>query len=155
MGSSSACSLSGMPSSLSNTIATVSNDVVIAHLICYLHCNVIYSWAQPGCLAVAEGDGKSSKPGGSSSLVTASAVFDKAGSLIFMGQSKGTITVVDANSLRFVDMIKVCPRAFVLLPAIHMCACARIEPNQADCPRHLPFADASGMVQWENGYVWT
>ena len=42
-------------------------------------------------------------------MVTASALFDKTGDLIFVGQAKGTITVVDANSLRFVDMIKVLP----------------------------------------------
>lgn len=57
----------------------------------------------------AEGEGKSSKPAASNSMVTACALFDKTGDLIFVGQSKGTITVVDANSFRFIDMIKVCP----------------------------------------------
>ena len=60
-------------------------------------------------LLYTEGEAKSSKPAGNNSMVTACALFDKTGDLVFVGQSKGTITVVDANSLRFVDMIKVLP----------------------------------------------
>lgn len=59
----------------------------------------------------AEGEGKGSKPAANNSMVNAVALFDKTGSLIYMGQSKGTITVLDAASLKFLDFVKVCSRA--------------------------------------------
>ena len=55
----------------------------------------------------AEGEGKGSKPAANNSMVNAVALFDKGGSLIYMGQSKGTITVLDAASLKFLDFVKV------------------------------------------------
>lgn len=58
----------------------------------------------------AEGEGKGSKPAANNSMVNAVALFDKSGSLIYMGQSKGTITVLDATSLKFLDFVKVCSR---------------------------------------------
>ena len=64
----------------------------------------------------AEGEGKNSKPAPNTSMVTAVALFDKAGDLIYIGQSKGTITVLDANSLKFLDIVKVsnCVRSLQL-----------------------------------------
>lgn len=56
----------------------------------------------------AEGDGKGSKPAANNSMVNAVALFDKSGTLIYMGQSKGTITVLDTASLKFLDFVKVC-----------------------------------------------
>lgn len=41
-------------------------------------------------------------------MVNAVALFDKTGEVIYMGQSKGTITVLDAASLKFLDFVKVC-----------------------------------------------
>lgn len=64
--------------------------------------------------------GKSTKPAANNSMVTAVALFDKTGDLIFVGQSKGTITVVDANSLRFVDMIKVTATTLSILLGLCM-----------------------------------
>lgn len=55
----------------------------------------------------AEGEGKGSKPAANNSMVNAVALLDKGGSLIYMGQSKGTITVLDAGSLKFLDFVKV------------------------------------------------
>lgn len=55
----------------------------------------------------AEGEGKGSKPAANNSMVNAVALFDKGGSLIYMGQSKGTITVLDTASLKFLDFVKV------------------------------------------------
>ena len=55
----------------------------------------------------AEGEGKNSKPAANNSMVTAVALFDKAGDLIYVGQSKGNITVLDAVSLKFLDIVKV------------------------------------------------
>ena len=68
----------------------------------------------------AEGEGKGSKPAANNSMVNAVAVFDKGGSLIYMGQSKGTITVLDAASFKFLDLVKVCFRPF--LQAYSRCA---------------------------------
>lgn len=56
----------------------------------------------------AEGEGKYSKPAANHSMMTAIALYDKAGDLIYMGQSKGTITVLDSVSLKFLDVVKVC-----------------------------------------------
>ena len=56
----------------------------------------------------AEGEGKGSKPAANNSMVNAVALYDKSGTLIYMGQSKGTITVLDAASLKFLDFVKVC-----------------------------------------------
>ena len=56
----------------------------------------------------AEGEGKNSKPAANHSMMTAIALYDKAGDLIYMGQSKGTITVLDSVSLKFLDVVKVC-----------------------------------------------
>lgn len=58
----------------------------------------------------AEGEGKGTKPAVNNSMVNAVALFDKIGALIYMGQSKGTITVLDAVSLKFLDFVKVCSR---------------------------------------------
>lgn len=69
-------------------------------------------------MCTAEGEGKGSKPAANNSLVNAVALYDKSGSLIYMGQSKGTITVLDATSLKFLDFVKVCPRQF-LLASLH------------------------------------
>lgn len=55
----------------------------------------------------AEGEGKGSKPAANNSMVNAIALFDKEGDLIYMGQSKGTITVLDAVTLKFLDFVKV------------------------------------------------
>lgn len=55
-------------------------------------------------------------------MVTAVALFDKTGDLIFVGQSKGSITVVDASSLRFVDMIKVTAIMLCSLGTLHSAA---------------------------------
>ena len=38
---------------------------------------------------------------------TVSAVFSKDGRFIYMGQSKGFLSVLDANSLQFLDVLKV------------------------------------------------
>lgn len=43
-------------------------------------------------------------------MTTAVALFDKTGDLIYMGQSKGSITVLDSASLKFLDILKVCIR---------------------------------------------
>ena len=67
-------------------------------------------------MANAEGEGKGSKPAANNSMVNAVALFDKGGSLIYMGQSKGTITVLDAASLKFLDFVKVCLRG-----VLHAC----------------------------------
>ena len=40
-------------------------------------------------------------------MMTAIALYDKAGDLIYMGQSKGTVTVLDSVSLKFLDVVKV------------------------------------------------
>ena len=56
----------------------------------------------------AEGEGKNSKPAANHSMMTAIALYDKAGDLIYMGQSKGTIIVLDSVSLKFLDIVKVC-----------------------------------------------
>ncbi|DBA90420.1 TPA: hypothetical protein ACH3X1_003693 [Trebouxia sp. C0004] len=56
---------------------------------------------------VMEGEGKNSKPAGNHSMMTAVALYDKAGDLIYMGQSKGTIAVLDSVSLKFLDVVKV------------------------------------------------
>ena len=55
----------------------------------------------------AEGEGKGSKPAANNSMVNAIALFNKGGELIYMGQSKGTITVLDAATLKFLDFVKV------------------------------------------------
>ena len=56
---------------------------------------------------LAEGEGKHSKPVANHSMTTAVALFDKTGDLIYMGQSKGSITVLDSASLKFLDILKV------------------------------------------------
>lgn len=56
---------------------------------------------------IMEGEGKGTKPAVNNSMVNAVALFDKIGALIYMGQSKGTITVLDAVSLKFLDFVKV------------------------------------------------
>ena len=56
---------------------------------------------------LAEGEGKHSKPVANHSMTTAVALFDKTGDLIYMGQSKGSITVLDSASLKFLDIVKV------------------------------------------------
>ncbi|DBA66106.1 hypothetical protein WJX79_007507 [Trebouxia sp. C0005] len=56
---------------------------------------------------VMEGEGKNSKPAANHSMMTAIALYDKAGDLIYMGQSKGTVTVLDSVSLKFLDVVKV------------------------------------------------
>ena len=43
------------------------------------------------------------------SLLSAVALWDHAGDVIYVGQTRGTIAVVDATSLRFLDVIKVAP----------------------------------------------
>ena len=42
-----------------------------------------------------------------SGVNTVSAVFSKDGRFIYMGQSKGFLSVLDANSLQFLDVLKV------------------------------------------------
>ena len=75
----------------------------LAHALVLLHdCDSL--------LVPAEGEGKNSKPAANHSMMTAIALYDKAGDLIYMGQSKGTITVLDAVSLKFLDVVKVCTK---------------------------------------------
>eukprot|EP00983_Pelagomonas_calceolata_P029888 935968-Pelagomonas_calceolata.AAC.3 len=49
---------------------------------------------------------KQGKPGESSST-TIVAIFSKDSSMVFVGQMRGLISVVDASSLRFLDIVKV------------------------------------------------
>ena len=42
-----------------------------------------------------------------SGVITVSTVFGKDGRFIYMGQSKGFLSVLDANSLQFLDVVKV------------------------------------------------
>ena len=73
-------------------------------------------------MCVAEGEGKNSKPVANHSMTTAIALFDKAGDLIYMGQSKGSITVLDSASLKFLDIVKVCTRPPCNIKAPLVCA---------------------------------
>ena len=57
----------------------------------------------------ADGDAKQSKNMAQNSLLSAVALCDHAGEVIYVGQTRGTIAVVDATSLRFLDVIKVSP----------------------------------------------
>lgn len=84
------------------------NDAGLAwHAPSFMMCQ--HSFGDLTCVCcIAEGEGKSSKPVANNSMVTAVALFDKAGELIYVGQSKGTITVLDSVSLKFLDVVKVC-----------------------------------------------
>ena len=52
-----------------------------------------------------------------SGVITVSTVFSKDGRFIYMGQSKGFLSVLDANSLQFLDVLKV--RVLHASPAWH------------------------------------
>ena len=57
----------------------------------------------------ADAEAKQSKGAAQNSLLSAVALCDHAGEVIYIGQTRGTIAIVDANSLRFLDVIKVGP----------------------------------------------
>lgn len=55
-----------------------------------------------------------------SGVITVSTVFSKDGRFIYMGQSKGFLSVLDANSLQFLDVLKV--RIFACVPCLAPCS---------------------------------
>ncbi|KAK9820894.1 hypothetical protein WJX74_003022 [Apatococcus lobatus] len=54
-----------------------------------------------------DAEAKQTKGAAQNSLLSAIALCDHAGDVIYVGQTRGTIAIVDANSLRFLDVIKV------------------------------------------------
>lgn len=65
----------------------------------------------------ADAEAKQSKGAAQNSLLSAVALCDHAGEVIYVGQTRGTIAIVDANSLRFLDVIKVGPPALPPFPS--------------------------------------
>ena len=66
----------------------------------------------------ADAEAKHSKGAAQNSLLSAVALCDHAGEVIYVGQTRGTIAIVDANSLRFLDVIKARPP--ILFPQISL-----------------------------------
>ncbi|KAK9848563.1 hypothetical protein WJX84_010201 [Apatococcus fuscideae] len=62
---------------------------------------------RPVPTVLLDGEAKPSKGVAQNSLLSAVALCDHAGEVIYVGQTRGTIAVVDASSLRFLDVIKV------------------------------------------------
>lgn len=82
----------------------------------------------------ADAEAKQSKGAAQNSLLSAVALCDHAGEVIYVGQTRGTIAIVDANSLRFLDVIKARPPEPFLTP---QSSCILHRPSPQGCQTSL------------------